>query len=97
MDDTPTELEIKQNVWSCDPDRALGYDGFNIIFVKEMWSSIGSYITLFVNKFLIQDNSPFPSTLLGLLLSQKNLTQAPFRIIDLLVWLVVYTKSFPRF
>lgn len=27
--------EIKEVVWSCDSNKAIGYDGFNMMFVKE--------------------------------------------------------------
>lgn len=37
----PSDSEIKDAAWSCDSDKASGYDGFNMFFIKKMWSSIG--------------------------------------------------------
>lgn len=31
----PCAEEITRAVWSCDPSKASGYDGFNIKFVKK--------------------------------------------------------------
>lgn len=49
----PTYLEVTQAGWCCDPNRALGYDGFNIRFAKEMWSIIRHDITKFVRQFFL--------------------------------------------
>lgn len=34
LETIPCAVEITRAVWSCDPSKALGYDGFNIKFVK---------------------------------------------------------------
>ena len=36
----PTEEEIKEAVWSCDPSKALGSDGFN--FIRKSWEIVGA-------------------------------------------------------
>ena len=47
----PSMEEIKEAVWSCDPSKAAGYDGFNINFIKKMWVDIGADISNFIIQF----------------------------------------------
>lgn len=49
----PTEEEIKLVVWSCDPQKALGYDGFNLKFIREMWDTLGGEVTDFMKQFFM--------------------------------------------
>lgn len=44
LDETPNVEEIKKAVWSCYPNKALGYDGFNIRYIKSMWDTVGNDI-----------------------------------------------------
>ena len=37
----PTVDEIRQVVWSCDPSKAPGVDGFNLNFVRNCWDTLG--------------------------------------------------------
>lgn len=53
IEEIPSDLEIKHDVWSCATNRALGYDGFNMRFIKEMWGSIGKDFIQFVQQFFI--------------------------------------------
>lgn len=41
LEEIPNGNEIKQAVWSCHPDKAPRYDGFNIRFIKTFWPTIG--------------------------------------------------------
>lgn len=54
----PTDIEIKNAVWSCDPDKAPSNDGFNLRFVKKMWSSVGNNIIHFVKQFFYSSEFP---------------------------------------
>lgn len=46
--------EIKKVVWDCDSNKVLGYDGFNMVFVKNMWEYIGDdFEKLIMNFFEI--------------------------------------------
>ena len=47
----PSLQEIQDAVWSCDPSKAAGYDGFNLNFIKRMWTNIGKYISDFILEF----------------------------------------------
>lgn len=47
----PSPEEVKEVVWSCDPNKSPSYDGFNIKFIKEMWDVIGTDIVDFVLNF----------------------------------------------
>lgn len=47
LENLPTEAESKAVVWSCDTNKTPRYDGFNISFVKEMWSTIGADVIRF--------------------------------------------------
>lgn len=58
LDEIQTPDEIKRVVWSCDPDKAPSYDGYNIRFIKPMWSTVGMDITKFVQTFFIFDEFP---------------------------------------
>lgn len=46
-----SEDEITAAVWSCNPSKAPGYDGFNIKFIKYMWDIIGKDVISFVHNF----------------------------------------------
>ena len=37
----PSSEEIRSDVWSCDPSKALGLDGFNMNFIRKSWEVIG--------------------------------------------------------
>lgn len=54
----PTNEEIMQAVWSCDGSKALGYYGYNLSFIKEVWDIIGPSICDFVKKFMMQGILP---------------------------------------
>ena len=41
----------KRVVWSCDPSKVAGYDGFNNKFVENMQVDIGAYISNFILQF----------------------------------------------
>ena len=43
--------EIKEVVWSCNPSKTTGYDGFNLNFIIKLWHEIGIEIVRFVQKF----------------------------------------------
>lgn len=51
MEHMPTVEEIKTAAWECDPTKAPGYDGFNMKFVKELWSEIGNDFVICVLDF----------------------------------------------
>ena len=36
---------------SCDPSKALGYDGYNMRFIRNMWEEIGLEVMNFVSGF----------------------------------------------
>jgi hypothetical protein len=49
-----TLKEIKQAIWSCDASKALGSDGFILVFFflnKKAWTFIGSDVLRLVNEF----------------------------------------------
>lgn len=73
-------IEVKHAVLTCDPDRAAGYDGFNLRFIKEMWNTIGVDITHFVRQFFIWGEFPHSinTTWVSLIPKNKN----PTRLID---------------
>lgn len=58
LDEIPSALEIKQAVWSCNLDRAPGYDVFNIRFIKEMCPSLRTDITQSVRQFFLTREFP---------------------------------------
>lgn len=47
-----TLKEIRDAVWNCGIDKALGLDGFNFKFFREIWNEIGVEIFCIVKKFL---------------------------------------------
>ena len=52
-----TAEEIKEAVWSCDPSKAPGYDGFNFAFIREMWGIVGPAFTQEVINFFANTNT----------------------------------------
>lgn len=65
LESIPSDEEIWEAIKSCDPDKALGYDGFNLRFLIKMWDIVGFEILAFVKSLFIQ----------GQLLTQINTTQ----------------------
>lgn len=53
LEEIPSGIELKQVKWSSDPDKATGYDGFNIRYIKQMWTTIGDDLTQFIQVFFI--------------------------------------------
>jgi hypothetical protein len=54
MEQDVTLKEIKQAIWSCDASKALGSDGFILVFFflnKKAWTFIGSDVLRLVNEF----------------------------------------------
>lgn len=51
MEIIPIKKEVLGVVWCCDSSKALGYDGFNIKFIKEMWNSIGQEVCQLIAEF----------------------------------------------
>lgn len=48
----PSDEEIKAAIWSCDLTKSPGYDGFNLNFIRKMWSVIGNeFMSLVVDFF----------------------------------------------
>ena len=47
----PSEEEVKVAVWSCDPSKAPGSDGYNLNFIRKMWQVVGSDFTKIVLNF----------------------------------------------
>ncbi|GKV18712.1 hypothetical protein SLEP1_g29053 [Rubroshorea leprosula] len=45
------EEEVKQAMWSCEGSKALGPDGFNFNFIREMWDLIKGDMMGFVHDF----------------------------------------------
>lgn len=43
--------EMKKKVWSCDSSKVLGYDGFNMGFIKSMWSILDGKVVDMVFDF----------------------------------------------
>ena len=54
----PFEEEIKLVIWSCDPSKAPGSDGFNLNFVRKMWNVIGLDFQNVIHQFFISGNLP---------------------------------------
>ena len=49
LESIPTLEEVKEAVWSCDPSKAPGVDGYNLNFICKMWDVI---VSDFVNSVL---------------------------------------------
>ena len=47
----PSPEEIKEAVWSCDPSKAPGPDGFNMNFIRKSWEVIGDEFQHMVIEF----------------------------------------------
>lgn len=63
-----SEEEIKDVEWSCDGDKSLGPDGFNLDFFKDCWFIAKEDVCGFVNKFYSVDVLPKAVTTLFLTL-----------------------------
>ena len=48
---------MQQAVWSCGPDKAPGFDGFNFKFIREMWEMLKDEIYEFVLSFFVNGES----------------------------------------
>lgn len=46
-----TYEEIKETVWNCDGSKVSGYDGYNMNFIKKMWSIIGEEVVQIIRDF----------------------------------------------
>ena len=46
-----SEMEIKEAIWSCGNDRALGPDGFSFQFIKQYWELLKKDVVEFVLEF----------------------------------------------
>lgn len=57
----PDLEEVKAAVWSCGQDKALGFDGFNFRFFREMWEEIHGELFEFVRHFF--ETGVFPECL----------------------------------
>ncbi|MCH88921.1 transposon TX1 putative protein, partial [Trifolium medium] len=53
--------EIKEAVWSCDGNKSLGPDGFNLNFFKSCWNVLEKDIVDFMNEF--HTNSKLPKAI----------------------------------
>lgn len=78
LEEILNSLEIKEAIWSCDPDIAQGYDSFNMKFIKEMWSTVGNDIIEFVRKFFI--SGQFPPSINTTWVSLVPKTRNPYSI-----------------
>ena len=58
MEEIPTTEEIKDVVWSCDPSKAPGLDGFNLNFVRKMWDVVGAEFQKLVLDFFHSGSFP---------------------------------------
>lgn len=58
LETIPKSEEIEVVIWSCDPDKAPGHDGFNERFIKEMWETIWSGFISFVTYFFTSGEFP---------------------------------------
>ena len=47
----PSREEVKNAVWACGIDKALGFDGYNFRFIREMWEVIEEEVYEFVLAF----------------------------------------------
>ena len=52
----PSANEIKKAVWHCNPNKAPGPDGFNLNFIRKMWSLVGAEFQQMVVKFFLSGN-----------------------------------------
>ena len=57
LEKLPTREEVKQAVWACGIDKALGFDGYNFKFIKEMWEVIKDEIYDSVMEFFATGSS----------------------------------------
>lgn len=63
-----TNEEIKYTVWSYNLNKALGYDDFNLKFIKEMWEAVGDDILMFTHKLIyLRSISSFYQYKLGII------------------------------
>ena len=53
LETIPTVEEVKEAVYSCDPAKAPGPDGYNLNFIRRMWDVIGSDFVNSVLNFFI--------------------------------------------
>lgn len=56
LEDIPIGIEIKEAVSSCDLYKAPDFDGFNLNFIRKMWTTIGVDIIQFVQSFFNLEN-----------------------------------------
>ena len=47
----PSREEIVAVVYSCDPSKIPGYDGFNLNFIKKFWADFQEEICSFIYAF----------------------------------------------
>ena len=57
LETIPSREELKAAVWACGIDKALGFDGFNFKFIREMWDEWKEDIYEAVMDFLIRGHS----------------------------------------
>lgn len=58
LEKMPDREEIREAIWSCDSNKAPGYDGFILRFIKEMWDTVREDIISFVQNFFTSGQFP---------------------------------------
>lgn len=53
----PSRDEVENAVWACGTDTALGFDGYNFKFIREMWGLVQDDIYEFVLDFFNSSSS----------------------------------------
>ena len=53
----PSREEVKKAVWACGTHKALGFDGYNFKFIREIWDVLQDKIYNFILEFFSSGNS----------------------------------------
>ena len=86
LETIPSREELKAAVWACGIDKALGFDGFNFKFIREMWDEWKEDIYESVMDFFIGGHSIRHLNITWVTLIPKVENPHQLRILGRLVW-----------
>ena len=67
----PAREEIRDAVWACDPTKAPNADGYNMNFIRKMWSEIGVEFYGTIEDFFVSGSLPRGSNMTWVTLIPK--------------------------
>ncbi|XP_015965353.1 uncharacterized protein LOC107489093 [Arachis duranensis] len=67
----PSAEEIREAVWDCESSKALGYDGYNMNFIKRCWDEISFEFTAVVMGFFQTARLPADANITWVALAPK--------------------------